>query len=238
MERDNLRHHISNSFDHELGEIRKHVLAMGGLVERQLADAINAVAHGDSALGQQIADADRRVNAMELDLDVECTRILARRQPAAGDLRLVVGAIKIITDLERIGDESVRIGRMAVDLAATEGPASHILEVASIGTQVQTMLHSALDAYARSDPGAASAAARRDLQINQAYAEALVRHITLMKEDSRNLKRYLDLTWVVRALERAGDHAKNVCQHVIYQVKGRDVRHSSFDVMDRVAGKS
>jgi phosphate transport system protein len=166
---------------------------------------------------------------MEVSIDDECSRILATRAPAAGDLRMIVATIKTITDLERIGDECEKIALIATRLASEERPADHYREVKHIGRITQTMVHNALDAYARLDAGLAVTTARCDRAVDEEYEAIQRQSITFMMEDPRQIRRALDVMWVVRALERVGDHAKNVCEYVIYMVHGKDVRHTSLE---------
>ena len=170
---------------------------------------------------------------MEVSIDEECSRILAIRAPAAGDLRVIVAIIKTITDLERIGDECEKIGLIAARLATIERPADRYREVKHLGRTVQTLVHDTLDAFARLDADAALRTCRQDRVVDEEY-EAIQRQcITFMMEDPRTIRRALDVMWVVRALERIGDHAKNICEYVIYMVHGKDVRHTSLDHVER-----
>jgi phosphate transport system protein len=238
MDKTQLGHHISQQFNEELEDVRNRVLAMGGLVEQQLATAVKAVGESDRTLAEQVVANDYKVNAMEVAIDEECSRVLARRQPAAGDLRLIVAVIKTITDLERIGDQAERVGRMAIKLLDTEGPERHYVDMQHLGSHVLQMLHDALDAFARMDAEAAVQAAREDVKIDQEY-EALMRQlITYMMEDARTISPVLDVMWSVRALERIGDHARNICEYIIYLVKGKDVRHTSLDRMEEEVRRS
>jgi phosphate transport system protein len=232
MEKMNIGQHISQQYNEELEDIRNRVMAMGGLVEQQLVDAVNALIEGDSALGEKIISTDYKVNAMEVAIDEECSRVLARRQPTASDLRLIVAVIKTITDLERIGDQAERVGRMAVRLADAQINKSQFVELQHLGNHVRQMLHDTLDAFARMDAEAALNVAREDIKVDKEYESIMRQLITFMMEDPRTIPRVLDVMWAARALERIGDHAGNICEYVIYLVKGKDVRHTSLDKME------
>ncbi len=233
METADLSHHISRRFNEDLEGVRNQVLAMGGLVEQQLANAVTALIEGDGNLGVSLARHDLEVNGMEVSIDEECQRILATRAPTAGDLRLVVAIIKTITDLERIGDEGEKIGHIASRLAGMERPADKYREIKHLGRIVSEMVHEALDAFARMDAAAALRVARQDRVVDDEY-EAIQRQcITFMMEDPRTIRRALDVMWIVRALERIGDHAKNICEYVIYMVHGKDVRHTRLEDVER-----
>jgi phosphate transport system protein len=233
MDKLNIDQHISRQFNEELEEIRNHVMAMGGLVEQQTADAIKALVSGDSELAQRVVEDDTKVNDMELLVDEECNRILARRQPAASDLRLIFAIIKTSTDLERIGDEAEKIGYLATRLAETERPPSGYSELEHIGNQVRGMLRTALDAFVRMDPAAAVQVVREDKKVDRAYEGILRQGMTFMMEDPRTIRRVLDVMWCARALERIGDHCKNICEYVVYLVHGKDVRHVGIEQLER-----
>ncbi|MCY3803133.1 MAG: phosphate signaling complex protein PhoU [Gammaproteobacteria bacterium] len=221
--------HISHQYDEDLESLRSKVLNMGGLVEKQVQNALLALTRADSSLAEDVATSDYRINSMEVAIDEECTQVIARRQPAASDLRLLVTIYKTITDLERIGDEAEKIGRHAVKLAAIERTPTYFSEIKHLGEQVCKMLHECLDALARMDVDSAFAIAQGDRAINDEY-DALTRQlITYMMEDPRSIKRSLRVMWCARSLERIGDHAKNICEAVIYTVAGQDIRHTSFD---------
>ena len=225
MDTTDFSQHISRRFNEDLERVRNQVLAMGGFVEQQLAKSVSALVEGDSSLGESVARDDFKVNDMEVSIDEECSRILATRAPAAGDLRLIVAIIKAITDLERMGDECEKIGYIGSRLATQERPADKYREVKHLGRVVQDLVHDALDAFARMDAEAALRVARRDRLVDEEYEAIQRQSITFMMEDPRTIRRALDVMWVVRALERIGDHAKNICEYVIYMVHGKDIRH-------------
>jgi phosphate transport system protein len=228
MEPSGLTDHISRRFNKDIEDLRNNVLAMGGLVESQLSLAITAIITGDSSLGLQVAEDDYKVNNFEVNIDDECGRILATRAPTAGDLRLIVAIIKTITDLERIGDEAEKIGFLASKLAAMDRPSDSYRELKTLGHHVAHMVRDAMNAFARLDVEAAWDVVREDERVDEEY-EAIQRQcITFMMEDPRSIKRVMNVTWCARSLERIGDHAKNICEYVIYMVQGRDVRHTAI----------
>jgi phosphate transport system protein len=233
METSGLSHHILSRYNEELEGLRTSVLQMGGLVEQQLQNGVKAVVGGDSRLGEEVARLDHKVNAMEVSIDDDCSRILATRAPTASDLRLIVAVIKTITDLERIGDEAEKLGHTAARLAAMDRTVDRYRELKHIGEIVAEMVRGALDAFARLDTDAALKVARKDRMVDEEY-EAIQRQcITFMMEDPRTIRRALDVLWVARALERIGDHAKNICEYVIYMVVGKDIRHLSIEDVER-----
>ncbi|WOG28363.1 phosphate signaling complex protein PhoU [Endozoicomonas sp. 8E] len=220
-----LSHHISQQFNHELEELRNNLLSMGGQVEKQVSDAINALINADSEGAVVVCEKDRDINFMELAIDEECSRILARRQPAASDLRLVISCSKAATDLERIGDEAAKIARFAISLSEQgEAPKGYI-ETRHIGNHVRQMVQDALNAFARFDADLALAVAKEDKTVDREYKSATRELVTYMMEDPRSITRVLNIMWVLRSLERIGDHARNLAEYVIYLVKGTDVRH-------------
>lgn len=225
----NLGQHTVKRYDNELEEIRSKVLAMGGLVSQQLTDAITAITTGDSGLGEKVMNSDYKINALEVEIDEECGQVLARRQPIAGDLRFILSVIKTITDLERMGDEAERIGRMAVQLAQHDRPRGEYRELKHLGEKASYMLNSALDAFARTDVEAAIHTREQDQDLDREYESIMRQMITLMMEDPRYIPRTLEAMWSARALERIGDRACNICEYVIFLVKGRDIRHTSWE---------
>lgn len=229
MQSTDLGHHISRKYNKDLEALRSNVLSMGGLVEQQLQRAIEAVVSGDSELGLKVAHDDYKVNNLEVEIDEECSRILATRGPAAGDLRLIFAVIKTITDLERIGDEAEKIGFLASRLAAMDRPSGSYRELKNLGQHVRMMVRDSMNAFARLDSSAAMDVIKVDEQVDEEY-EAIQRQcITFMMEDPRSIKRVMNVTWTARSLERIGDHAKNICEYVVYMVHGKDVRHTDID---------
>ena len=233
MDTSDLSHHIHSRYNAELEGVRTGVLQMGGLVEQQLQNGVKALYTGDSRLGEEVARFDHKVNAMEVSIDDDCSRILATRGPTASDLRLIVAVIKTITDLERIGDETEKLGNIAARLAGVDRPADRYREIKHLGELVTEMVQGALDAFARVDTEAALAIARRDRMVDEEYDAIQRQCITFMMEDPRAIRRTLDVMWVARALERIGDHAKNICEYVIYMAFGKDVRHLSIEDVEQ-----
>ena len=235
MDKNSLGHHISHQFNTELEDIRKRVFAMGGLVEKQITDAVTALVDGNVELAESVITNDYKVNAMEVAVDEECAHVLARRQPAASDLRLIVTVIKIITDLERIGDQAEKVARMGLHLAEMERPKNHYIEIQGLGGHARDMVHAALDAFARMDVEAALRVAHRDLKVDHEYEGIMRQQLTHMMEDPRAIARSLDVMWAARALERIGDHARNISEYLIYLVRGKDVRHIGLEQMEKEA---
>lgn len=224
--------HILHQFDEDLESTRTKVLRMGGLVEKQVENSLLALINADSSLAEKVVATDDEVNALELAIDKECTQIIALRQPTASDLRLVVTIIKTITDLERIGDEAEKIGRYAIDIASELRNEEYFASLRHLGGMVKIMLHDSLDAFARMDVESAVAIAASDRQVNEQYdalTRVLMKH---MMDNPQGIKVALGTMLCGRALERIGDHAKNVCEYVVYTVKGKDVRHKEADVFD------
>jgi phosphate transport system protein len=225
MDPADLHQHISRRYNEQLERVKTRVLAMGGLVEQQLQRALKALLESDGSLAQAIEAAELRVNDLEVAIDEDCGMLLAMRAPAAGDLRVVVAMMKAVTDLERIGDEGEKIGLIASRLAMTERPSDHYREVRHLGKVASDMLHDALDAFARLDASSALVVAERDHLLDEEFESIQRQCITFMMEDTRQIRRTLDMLWIVRSLERIGDHAKNICEYVVYMAEGEDVRH-------------
>ncbi|NOG32549.1 phosphate signaling complex protein PhoU [Halomonas sp. TBZ9] len=224
--------HISRQFNQELEELKTHLMAMGGLVEKQVQDAITALLENDSKLAGKVRDNDREVNDLHLQIDEECTRILARRQPAASDLRLVLAVIRASSDLERIGDEASKIARNAISLSESNNVIRGLVEVRHISEHVRKMLRDALTSFARFDLELAIEVVREDELVDDEYGSAMRSLITFMAEDARSISSVLSVMWILRALERVGDHADNLAEHVVYLVKGLDIRHSDPDTLE------
>lgn len=221
--------HISTNFNSDLEDMRNHILAMGGMVEKQVSNAVQALVECDSSLAAQVLVTEKQINGFERQIDEECMRVLALRQPAASDLRLVVAVTKANVDLERVGDEASKIAKMAIKLSEQEQTPGINNEVRHIGDHVGKMLHEALDAFARFDVEQATSVVRADENVDVEYDSAMRQLMTFMMEDPRTITRVLNVMWSLRALERVGDHARNVAEQVIFSVKGEDVRHRSLE---------
>lgn len=234
MENDlNLNHHISKRFNEELEEVRNQVMKMGGLVELQLKRGLQSLLDADLELAKDVVSKDIDVNNMEIEIDEACNQILVRRQPAASDLRLMVSIIKVITDLERIGDEAVKLGRNTLKLSDDGRIARQFVELRHLGEHVSETLNRALNAYARSDVDSALDIIKNDETIDREFDNITRLLITKMMEDPREIKSVLRISWCARALERVGDHTKNICEYIVYLVKGKDIRHTSVDDIRR-----
>ncbi|MBL4900731.1 MAG: phosphate signaling complex protein PhoU [Colwellia sp.] len=225
--------HISRRFNEELEQVRNLVMKMGALVEQQVNDGLNAVLNADAKLAVKVIERDHEVNTMELEIDEYCTQILARRQPAASDLRLIVSVIKSITDLERMGDEAVKFGRNAIKLArgsfAEEEGARPLIELKHLGNHVSRTLNRALTAYAQMDVAEALEIIKNDNIVDEEFDNISRLLVTKMMENPSEIKNALRVTWCARALERIGDHTTNLCEYIVYLVEGKDVRHSSIE---------
>ncbi len=225
--------HISQQFNADLEEVKKNMLEMGGMVESQVQKALDALISGDSGLAADVVKDDDAIDAKEMAIDQECNLIIARRQPAASDLRLVLAIIKAIRDLERIADESSKIAKAAIKISEKGELPGGLPEFRALGQRVQKMLNTALDAFVRHDEQAALQVAQEDADADNEYATAMRTMITLMKEDPNDISKILNVLWALRALERIGDHAKNICEHVIYMVVGMDVRHEKLKKIEK-----
>jgi phosphate transport system protein len=227
--------HTSKQFNAELEAVHTRVLQMGGLVEEQIRRAIDTLSTGNMEEIERIKQNDHRVNGMEVELDETCSHIIARRQPAASDLRLLIAVIKTITDLERIGDEAEKIARMAELIHEAERMHMPRIEVRHIANLALAMLRKALDAFARLDVKAAQEVVQQDIAVDTEFRSILRELITFMMEDPRTISRCLEILFVAKALERIGDHSKNMAEYVVYMVEGRDVRHLRPEEFERAA---
>ena len=227
--------HISGQFNAELESLRNQLLAMGGQVEQQLTTALDALMKLDSGVAESIVRNDAEINQMEMTIDDECATIIARRQPTASDLRLVITIIKVNRDLERIGDEAAKVARQAVQLSEGGMSPSSFVEIRHIGTLVGVLLRQSLDAFARLDVTKAIEVVRGDAEVDKAYGSAMRSLVTFMVEDPRNIGAILNEMWALRSLERIGDHACNIAEHVVYLVKGLDVRHGRLSELGEEA---
>jgi phosphate transport system protein len=230
--------HLSKQFDVDLETLRSRILQMGGLIESQILAAIDGLYSGNIQALEQVIENDRRVNGFEVSIDTECSHIIARRQPAASDLRMIMGVSKAVTDLERVGDEAKKIA--VVSKQIHESGRLQIPRLADIrraGSIVVGMLRKTLDAFARLDAVAAAEVIRDDAAIDEAFRGMMRQLITYMMEDPRTISTAFELVWVARALERMGDHSKNMAEQVIYIVKGTDVRHTTFEDIEREASR-
>lgn len=233
MDKLNLDQHISQQFNADLEDLKTQLLEMGGLVEQQTINAVNAITTADGDLAEKVIIAEEEVDLREMKLDENCTMVLARRQPAASDLRMVLAVAKITRDLERMGDEAHKVAKMSIHLNEDgEAPRGYV-ELRHIGSIVHQMVITALDAFARFDVDMALKVAHEDKKVDQEYKTAMRELITYMMEDPRSISRVMNIIWALRALERIGDHARNIAEHVIYLVKGLDVRHISVKEMER-----
>lgn len=229
----NMKEHTSQQFENELAEIRNQVLHMGGIVESQVKNAVQALIKIDGELAETVAKSDYQVNKLEVEIDEDCTRILALRHPTASDLRMVTTISKTIADLERIGDEAEKIAKLATQLVMAERNKSIFKSLKHMSERVVSMLRLTLDAFARMDYEDALEVAALDNEIDDDYDGIVRKLITYMMEDPRSIKASMDVIWAARSLERIGDHATNICEYIIYIVKGKDIRHTSLEKAEK-----
>ena len=222
--------HVSSQFAGDLASLRSQVLQMGGLVESQVAAVIDVYSSCDAENIARIIELDQQVNALEKTIDDDCAHLIAKRQPAASDLRLVFGISKIVTDLERVGDEAKKIAK-AVRRIVTAGqqPTQYGTGIKHIAEVALNMIHAAMDAFARMDSAAAEAVIRSDSELDIEFKSIVRQLVTHMMEDPRNITSALDVIWMARAVERIGDHAKNVAEQIVFIVEGRDIRYPEKD---------
>ncbi|MCV2402069.1 phosphate signaling complex protein PhoU [Marinomonas sp. C2222] len=217
--------HISQQFNQELEMLRQHFLTMGGVVETQVENAVQALLEAQGELAEEVRERDASVNQLDGLIDEECTRILAKRQPAASDLRMILSISKAVSELERIGDEAKKIASLSLTLMGEGETHRGYVEINRIGQMVSKMINQSLDAYARLDVDLAIKVANKDRKVDREYETALRSLVTYMMEDPRSISNIINVIWVLRSLERIGDHARHTCQHLIYMIKGVDVRH-------------
>jgi len=227
-----MNRHISEQYDIELSQITELLMEMGGLVERQVNRACTALTTHDKAMAEAVRDDETRLNQFEVQLDDHCVSIIAKRQPTAGDLRIVVSVMKAITDLERVGDEADRVAKMAIAIADTAIPADQYADFRDMHAKVERSLHRTLDAFARLDVESALRVIESDEDIDRCYDAMVRKCIGAMRDQPEEIESSISLIWAARALERIGDHAKNISEYVIYQVKGLDVRHAGSPAFD------
>ncbi len=226
--------HTIKQFDVELEAVRAKVLEMGGLVEEQIEKAVEALHEADLTLADHVIAEDHHVNALEVSIDENCTYIIARRQPAASDLRLIIAIIKTITDLERMGDEAEKIARMAKMIHTSERLMhTRPVDLRHVAQLAVDMLRRALDSFARLDTNTAMQILRDDLDVDESFRGILRQLITFMMEDPRTISNSIELLFAAKAIERIGDHAKNIAEYVIFLVKGKDVRHTSVEEIEK-----
>jgi len=221
----NTRQHISHKFDNEIEEVTSQVLLMGGLVHEQVERAVDALLKFDESKAKKVIEDDVKINTLDVKIDELCNRIIVMRQPTATDLRLIMAIIKVTNDLERMGDEAKRIARQAIDLSSRGALPDRFDSMEQMAVRVKEMLNRSLDAFARRDVDEAIAVIGLDRKVDKDYENLTRQQITYMMEDPRKIHVALDLLWSARALERIGDRSCNICEYVIYLVKGKDVRH-------------
>ena len=239
MDNNKIGQHISGQFNKELEDVRNKVLTMGGLVEQQIELAVTAFSTGDVEMAELVIKLDNQVDALEIAIDQECMQILALRQPAAFDLRLLITVIKIVNELERVGDLAERVAEMAIQLTSAESSSKRdqYYELEHMAELVQNMMHGALDVFARMNIEEVVIITGMDENVDREYGSIIRQLITRMMEDPRNITRMLDVLWIARSLERIGDHACNICDHLVYMVKGEDVRHlTQAELEEKVKG--
>lgn len=226
--------HTSKQYDVELESVRAKVLEMGGLVEQQIVNALEALTTADIKLAKDVMAQDTRVNALEVQVDEDCSHIIARRQPAARDLRMIMMMVKTITDLERIGDEATKIARTAQRIYEQDRMFKpRFTEIKTMVGIVREMLRTSLDSFARLDVSQTVEVAKQDEQVDEQFRAAMRQLITFMLEDPRTISMSLEVLFVAKAVERIGDHAKNISEYVVYMVKGKDIRHTSLEDIER-----
>ena len=238
MEPQHVVQHSSASFAEFLTSVRDHTMEMAGLAEEHVQGAVQAFLEGDLKLAKKIARADFKINSLEVRIDEECNQFIALRHPVAVDLRTVTTVIKATTDLERVGDEAEKIARLALALNYDRIRKRHMRAIKHLSAHVFKMLHQASNAFARLDTDAALEVIKGDAEVDQEYEQSIRQMITFMMEDPRDIQPVLEVLWCAKALERIGDHAANLCEHVLYQVLGKDLRHISVEQIEQELGEA
>jgi len=228
----NIDQHISQQYNAVLDDLKTEFLEMGGIVEQQIIDAVKAITKLDTELAEKVLAVESKVDEREMALDDLCVQIIARRQPTASDLRLVMSISKATRDLERMGDEAKKIAQMALLISENGEILDGFGELKNLGRRVQQVVSDTLTAFARYDVNTALQIAEEDKAIDEEYDIAMRVLITYMMENPRNISRAMNITWALRALERIGDHAENIAEHIIYLVKGLDIRHKSISEVE------
>lgn len=230
--------HLSKQFDTELENIRTRVLQMGGYVEQQVVQAMHGVLNNKLDILELVIENDHQVNQYETELDELCGQVIAKRQPTASDLRMIMTVSKTITDLERIGDEAKKIAKLGKQQLASGGviqaPEVELKHVANLAVE---MLRKSLDAFARLNVNTASESVRQDKEVDKEFKAIMRQLVTYMMEDPRTISRSIDIMFMAKSIERVGDHAKNIAEYVVYMVEGRDIRHTSLEELERVTGR-
>ncbi len=229
-----LKLHISKRFNRDLAELVNQLLQMGGVVEQQLKAAVDALLNADSGLAQQAKELEDKVDQFDLILGEACAQVLVLRQPAASDLRMTLAINRCVSDLERMGDEANKIASASLTLIEDGQPLAGYIEVRHIAQHVMQMLHDVLHAFSRQDVVLALDVKARDEKVDMEYRSAMRTLITFMMEEPRNISRILNVLWVLRALERIGDHACNIAEQVVYMVRGSDIRHASKEEIEKL----
>ena len=233
MEAQDVVQHTSSQFSQFLSSVRDNIMEMAGLAEQHMQSAIRAFLEGDQELAKKIACADFRINALEVRITEECGRFIALRSPVAMDLRTAIAAIKATTDLERIGDEAEKIARLALQIDYDRIRKRHRRTITSMSQQVRQILRTAIDAFARLDTQLALEVIKADAEIDQEYEMTMRQMVTFMMEDPRDISPLMEVQWCIKAMERIADHAANLCEHVLYQVLGKDLRHLSVEQIEQ-----
>ncbi|MBL8474971.1 phosphate signaling complex protein PhoU [Methyloversatilis sp.] len=227
--------HISKRYDHELEGLRTGLLQMGGLIEQQIEHAMRGVIERNLPLLEEVIATEKKVNAMEIELDEACNQLIAKRQPAASDLRVIMSMVKTITDLERVGDEAKKIAKMGRHILESDAIFVPRVELRHAASMAVDMLRRTLDALARQDLASATEVVRQDKEVDAEFKSIMRQLITFMMEDPRTISCGLDMLFIAKAIERIGDHSKNMAQYVVFMVKGTDVRHAGLAAMEAAA---